>query len=77
MISNAAMLDALKNHWPEYLIEAWCLGTFMVSACGFGVLLFNPTSPLAGLNFTLRNVLMGLAMGATAVSIISSPLSCS
>jgi aquaporin Z len=68
------MIDALKNHWPEYLIEAWCLGTFMLSACGFGVLLFNASSPLAYLDFDLRNILMGLAMGATAVGIITSPM---
>ncbi len=68
------MIDALKNHWPEYLIEAWCLGTFMLSACSFGVLLFNPHAPLAYLSFDLRNILMGLAMGATAVAIITSPL---
>lgn len=67
------MLDAFKNHWPEYLIEAWCLGTFMVSACFFGVLLFNPGSPAAGVDPALRNVLMGLAMGSTAIGIISSP----
>lgn len=67
------MLDAFKHHWPEYLIEAWCLGTFMVSACFFGVLLFNSASPLADLNFTTRNLLMGLAMGATAIGIIASP----
>jgi aquaporin Z len=67
------MLDAFRNHWPEYLIEAWCLGTFMASACGFGVLLFNPTSPAAVLPFAIRNVLMGLAMGLTAVAIIKSP----
>ena len=68
------MIDALKQHWPEYLMEAWCLGTFMVSACMFGVLLFNPSSPLSSWNFMLRNVLMGTAMGTTAVAIIRSPL---
>src|SRR5262245_29153081 len=68
------MIDAFKNHWPEYLIEAWCLGTFMVSACFFGVLLFYPGSPLTALGFALRNLLMGLAMGSTAVAIICSPL---
>lgn len=67
------MLDALSNHWPEYLIEAWCLGTFMLSACFFGVLLFNPGSPAAGIDPTLRNLFMGSAMGATAIAIISSP----
>ena len=67
------MLNAFQNHWPEYLIEAWCLGTFMVSACFFGVLLFNPSSPAADLDLTIRNVLMGLAMGSTAIGIITSP----
>lgn len=54
-------------------MEAWGLGVFMVSACVFGVLLFYPNSPLISLNFTLRNVLMGIAMGATAIGIICSP----
>lgn len=67
------MLNALKNHWPEYLIEAWCLGTFMLSACVFSVVLFNPTSPLIGLNAGLRTLLMGVAMGTTATAIICSP----
>lgn len=74
MISNATkMRDAFKDHWPEYLIEAWCLGTFMVSACAFGVLLFHPHSPFAVFDTTIRNILMGLAMGVTAVGIIISP----
>jgi len=68
------MFKALKQHWPEYLIEAWCLGTFMISACVFGVLLFNPNSPISASNLTLRNMLMGTAMGTTAVAIIRSPL---
>lgn len=66
------MLDRLKKHWPEYLIEAWCLGTFMVSACAFGVILFHPASPAAGLGFA-RDVLMGIAMGVTAILIFRSP----
>lgn len=67
------MFEAVKNHWQEYLMEAWGLGTFMVSACAFGVILFYPASPLILLNETLRNVLMGAAMGATAVMIFLSP----
>ena len=67
------MLEALKQHWPEYLIEAWCLGTFMFSACGFGVLLFHPDSPLSEIDPGTRNLVMGLAMGTTATAIISSP----
>lgn len=67
------MPEALKNHWREYLIEAWGLGTFMVSACVFGVILFYPNSPLIELNAIFRNALMGVAMGATAIGIICSP----
>ena len=32
------MFEAIKNHWTEYLIEAWCLATFMVSACFFNMI---------------------------------------
>ncbi len=69
------MLDALQKHWPEYLIEAGCLGTFMVSACTFAAILGHPMSPvqmwfMAGM--PMRFV-MGLAMGLTAVAIIFSP----
>ena len=69
------MTDALKQHWPEYLIEATCLGLFMISAFSFATLLEHPTSLVhqAIENATLRRLLMGLAMGATAIAIIYSP----
>jgi aquaporin Z len=64
-----------RRHWPEYAMEAALLGGFMVSACLFAVLLFHPAGvaahalpdPLA------RRVLMGLAMGATAIALTYSP----
>lgn len=70
------MLDALKHHWPEYLMEAAELGIFMTSACSFGVLLEHPASPVhqALTSAFLRRVLMGLAMGLTAISIVYSPI---
>jgi len=40
------VIGALKNHWPEYLIEATCLGLFMISAFGFATILEHPASPL-------------------------------
>ena len=63
------------GHLPEYAIEAVLLGAFMVSACGFGVLLEHPESPVhrAIGDPLLRRVLMGLAMGTTAIAIIYSP----
>src|SRR5882724_7818394 len=47
----------------------------MLSACMFGVLLEHPGSPLhaAIADPTLRRVLMGIAMGLTALAIIYSP----
>jgi aquaporin Z len=73
---GARWLGPLKRHWPEYLMEAAGLGLFMVSACGFAVLLFHPASPVSGmLNSPLQGrMLMGLAMGLTAIGIIYSPL---
>ncbi len=69
------MLIALRRHWPEYLMEAAGLGLFMVSACVFGALLEHPASTArqALSDPLVRRVLMGLAMGLTAVGIIYSP----
>jgi aquaporin Z len=69
------MFDALKQHWPEYLMEGAELGLFMISACAFTVLLYHPSSVVAQSihNEVLRRVLMGTAMGSTAVAIIFSP----
>jgi aquaporin Z len=69
------MRNALKQHWPEYLIEAVGLGIFMVSASVFTILLYHPSSPIVK-NLTEefpRRVLVGLAMGLTAIGIIYSP----
>lgn len=71
----ATMLQALRAHWPEYLMEAAGLGLFMLSAGLFGTLLEYPQSPghRALADPFLRRALMGLAMGLTAVGIIYSP----
>src|SRR5262245_1310851 len=63
------------EHWTEYVIEAGALGTFMVSAAVFAGILYHPSSCIAAgiSNGWVRRGLMGLAMGATAVSIIYSP----
>jgi aquaporin Z len=67
--------ESLRVHWPEYLIEAALLGTFMVSACVFGALYEFPGSPVhqAIMSGFLRRFLMGISMGLTAVAIIYSP----
>jgi aquaporin Z len=58
----------------EYAIEAALLGVFMLSACVFVVALEHPASPLRGaLSPILRRMVIGLAMGGTAVALIYSP----
>ncbi len=68
------MLTSLRSHWPEYLMEAALLGLFMVSAGLFGTLFEYPRSPVrqAIADPFVRRVLMGLAMGLTAIGLIYS-----
>lgn len=70
------MLRALKQNWKVYTMEAICLGLFMVSASLFATLFEYPTSPVheAISNKTVRDLLMGIAMGVSAVLIIYSPM---
>jgi aquaporin Z len=69
------MFEALRNHWPEYLIEAVGLGTFMISACVFTVLMMHPASPLASriADPVWKRAVIGIAMGLTAIALIYSP----
>lgn len=68
-------LTTLRRHYPEYLIEAWALGMFMVAAGLAAIGLDHPDSPLqrAIPDPDLRRMLGGLAMGLTAVGLIYSP----
>ncbi|MCC6860308.1 MAG: aquaporin [Bryobacterales bacterium] len=68
--------EALAGRWPEYLMEASELALFMISACVFAVLLEHPSSVLhQSIDSPLvRRLLMGSAMGLTAIGIIYSPL---
>lgn len=72
---NIRMFEALMRHWPEYLMEAFGLGLFMVSACSFGVLLDHPAFPFRHTiqDPTMRRVLFAAAMGVTAILNIYSP----
>lgn len=74
-LNESTMLNALKRHWPEYLMEAAGMGIFMVSASVFTILLYHPASTALRVlpeEFP-RRFLMGLAMGLTALGIIYSP----
>jgi aquaporin Z len=73
--SSSRAAEAIRRHWPEYLMEALGLALFMFIACSFGVLLEHPASPVRQMiaNSTARRVLFGSAMGATAILNIYSP----
>jgi aquaporin Z len=64
---------ATRAHWRLYLYEAAELAIFMFSACLGTALLFDPLSPAAVLDSGLRRLILGFAMGSTAVAIIKSP----
>jgi aquaporin Z len=63
-------------HWPEYAIEACCLGLFMLSATGCTIALQHPHSPLTPwvTSTMVGRLPLGLAMGVTLASLVYSPL---
>jgi aquaporin Z len=68
------VIEALRTHWPEYLIEGWALGTFMAVAAVCATLLEYPGSALHGvIGAPGRRLVAGIAMGLTAIAIIYSP----
>jgi aquaporin Z len=73
--ARAGFAAAPARHWPEYLIEGAALGAFMISAGVVTTALEYPGSPLHAwlADATLRRVLIGIAMGLTAVALIHSP----
>jgi aquaporin Z len=66
---------SVRDHWPEYLMEAAGLGLFMIAAAVVTAALEYPYSPLHDLlpDPTQRRILIGLAMGLTAIGLIYSP----
>lgn len=67
---------ALRAHWRLYVYEGAELAWFMVAACVATVVLFGAGSHAvhAVPSAALRRAIMGVAMGATAVMIIHSPM---
>ena len=69
---------SLRDHWPEYLMEAAELGLFMISAGIFTTLIQSPASPIhTWIPSELpRRALVGLAMGLTSIALVYSPWGC-
>jgi len=68
-------MNLLRRHYPEYLMEAAGLGIFMISASVVTVILEHPASPIhqSITNPLLRRLIIGVAMGLTAIAIIYPP----
>lgn len=62
-------------HIAEYAIEAGALGSFMLSACLFGALVFHPDSPVRRFFHSplAMQATMGVLMGLTLVALVYSP----
>ncbi len=69
------MKASFKKNWRHYGQEALGLAIFMISACFFSAMLFSEKSSWyhAVPNGLVRNILMGIAMGGTALFIFYSP----
>jgi aquaporin Z len=67
--------QALSFHWREFLIEAFALGMFMISASLVTTLLESPQGFLRHAigSPALRLSLIGIGMGGTAVALIYCP----
>lgn len=74
-MTGEKMFEALRHHWPEYLMEAAGLGIFMISAGVFTTLLLYPGWPFhqAISSPLVIRASIGAAMGLTAVALIYSP----
>ena len=68
--------STFSHHWPLYLYEGAELALFMISACVCTVILFHSGYPaLRDIpSAIVRRVVMGIAMGLTAILIIHSPM---
>jgi len=75
-IAKLTARSAFSKHWRLYVYEGVELALFMISACICTVVLFHHGYAAMRMlpNAVLRRVLMGIAMGTTAVLIIHSPM---
>ena len=75
-LDGLSAIASLRHHWPEYFMEVGGVGCYLFVACMAATLLQHPASIVRQSipSDVARRVLMGLAMGATAVAIVMSPL---
>ena len=68
-----AHVRGVQNTWHEYLMEAGCLGIFMLSACLVTALLSSPDALVYIAHPFWRTAGIGLAMGATLLFVVHTP----
>lgn len=75
-VAKRTARSAFKRNWRLYIFEGIELAIFMISACVSTVFLFDPAYLMPHIlpSAVVRRVLMGIAMGITAVFIIRSPM---
>jgi aquaporin Z len=74
-LDGLSAISSLRRHWPEYLMEVGELGWYLFVACVVATLLQHPASIVRQFvsSSLARRCLMGLAMGGTAIAIVTSP----
>lgn len=72
---KSSAIKALRQHWPEYLIEAAGLGLLMIAIGVFVTIAEHPASPVQQVIAVpwLRRLFTGSVIGFTLASIINSP----
>src|SRR5262249_19903863 len=74
-VNTLKAIESIRDHWPEYSMEAGELAIYMFSTCLFATLLQHPASPIrhAIVADVPRRSLMGVAIGMTVIAMIMSP----
>jgi aquaporin Z len=72
---TASLLDAVRTHWREYLMEAAEMAMLMLCICAAGSLLYGRDSAVAnlGLSWLARSAIMGAIVASGTFLIIHSP----
>ena len=68
------MIEALRQHWPRYLMEGAQLGLFMIVTLYLTLALEHPASPIRRriASSVLRRIIMGACIGSTVIVLIYS-----
>jgi hypothetical protein len=72
---NLGVAASLRLHWPEYLMEAGEMSLYLFCTSSFATVVQHPASPVRNffVNGIIRRALMGLAIGATPISLAPLP----